>query len=229
MKMLREHDYPVPVPVDQNRHCILMQLVDGTSLFQVRQMSDELIEQTYDELMELLKRLGRSGLIHGDYNEYNLMMSSKGKITLIDFPQMMSMDHPNARAYFERDVQCIVRLYRKRFDYVRDDDDSSLPSFDKILLSMDENGLYDEAKKQLRREDLDGDALEKALEAMRMEEDQELSEGGEEDDESDEVASDAADDGEEDDDDDDDEGGQNRDGASSRSPGKSEKSRRGKN
>ena len=178
MKMLRENKYPVPVPVDSNRHCILMQLVDGTTMTQVRQMGDDIVENTYDYLMRLLERLGRNGLIHGDYNEYNLMMSDKGKITLIDFPQMMSMDHPNAKVYFDRDVQCIVRLFRKRFNYVRDDEDA-LPSFEKIVAEMSDKRLDNEAKTHFKREKLDADVLEKALEAMQLEEAQACSDAEE--------------------------------------------------
>lgn len=51
----------------------------------------------YQELMELIVRLGNAGLIHGDFNEFNLVISDDGNITLIDFPQMMSTSHMNAQ------------------------------------------------------------------------------------------------------------------------------------
>lgn len=50
----------------------------------------------YNELMELIVRLANAGLIHGDFNEFNLMISDDAHITLIDFPQMVSTSHPNA-------------------------------------------------------------------------------------------------------------------------------------
>lgn len=50
----------------------------------------------YSELMELIVKLGNAGLIHGDFNEFNLVISDDGHITLIDFPQMMSTSHLNA-------------------------------------------------------------------------------------------------------------------------------------
>ena len=47
--------------------------------------------------MELIMRLAYAGLIHGDFNEFNLLIHKKtGEVTLIDFPQMVSTRHPNA-------------------------------------------------------------------------------------------------------------------------------------
>lgn len=55
--------------------------------------------QVYDDLMNLIVRLGNSGVIHGDFNEFNLMVTDAGKPILIDFPQMMSTSHENAELY----------------------------------------------------------------------------------------------------------------------------------
>lgn len=54
------------------------------------------MESLYDELMDLIVRLGNHGVIHGDFNEFNLMITNEGKPVIIDFPQMMSTSHPNA-------------------------------------------------------------------------------------------------------------------------------------
>ena len=77
--------------------------------------------------MDLIVRLARSGLIHGDFNEFNILVSEPKegedeattpvKPILIDFPQMVSTDHENAEYYFNRDVQCIRTFFKKRFRY----------------------------------------------------------------------------------------------------------------
>lgn len=53
----------------------------------------------YNELMELIVKLANYGLIHGDFNEFNLMLDNEDRITMIDFPQMVSTSHPNAEWY----------------------------------------------------------------------------------------------------------------------------------
>ena len=55
--------------------------------------------------------------VHCDFNEFNLMISKTGKVTMIDFPQMVSTDHENADWYFDRDVGCIRTYFTKRFNY----------------------------------------------------------------------------------------------------------------
>ena len=118
MKVLRENGFPVPVPVSQNRHCLVMGLVDGFPLNQVKELEDK--ESLYVRCMDLIARFARHGLIHGDFNEFNLMVNEQGDLTVIDFPQMVSVAHPNARMYFERDLNCVSRFFRKRFDFVMD-------------------------------------------------------------------------------------------------------------
>jgi RIO kinase 2 len=55
------------------------------------------VEELYDDLMNLIVRFGNSGVIHGDFNEFNIMVTDDGKPVIIDFPQMLSISHPNAR------------------------------------------------------------------------------------------------------------------------------------
>ena len=47
--------------------------------------------------MDLIVRLANHGLIHGDFNEFNLMIGDDGSVTMYDFPQMVSTSHPNAQ------------------------------------------------------------------------------------------------------------------------------------
>jgi RIO kinase 2 len=75
----------------------------------------------YSALMDLILRLASQGLIHGDYNEFNILVYEDGRPILIDFPQMLSIDHPNAREYFERDVACIKTFFLRKFRFEADD------------------------------------------------------------------------------------------------------------
>jgi RIO kinase 2 len=59
--------------------------------------------------MELISRLAARGLIHCDFNEFNLLIDDEENLTLIDFPQMVSVSHANAEELFDRDVECIIR------------------------------------------------------------------------------------------------------------------------
>ncbi|GAK66635.1 RIO1-domain-containing protein [Moesziomyces antarcticus] len=230
MKILHEHGFPVPQPIDQARHCIVMSYIDAFPLRQIAVLPPDQIPLLYSALMKLIVRLARAGLIHGDFNEFNLLIrevstasdeeydsdsagappardpqpssSSRRDPTdsaqqdtleaelaeghqiergngfervvapaqsqlpdvddvddvsdevdqedeeeddddeaasetserqihlgddvtvepiLIDFPQMVSINHENAEYYFDRDVECVRRFFRKRFRYHSDE------------------------------------------------------------------------------------------------------------
>lgn len=115
MKALYDRGFPVPKPVDYNRHAVVMELINGYPLCQVHELQDP--PALYNEFMELIVKLANHGLIHGDFNEFNLMLDDQDHITLIDFPQMVSTSHPNAEWYFDRDVKCIRDFFAKRYNY----------------------------------------------------------------------------------------------------------------
>ncbi len=138
MKALADSGIPVPQPIAQNRHQIIMSLIDGFPLRQISNVPDP--AGLYGELMEMILRLARLGLIHGDFNELNILIKeeevqpSKNSTStppeepeirlvpvLIDFPQMVSIDHANARYYFERDVNCVKRFFDRRFHFTSDE------------------------------------------------------------------------------------------------------------
>ncbi|KAF8481182.1 RIO1-domain-containing protein [Russula ochroleuca] len=116
LKVLHDHQFPVPRPIDQARHCILMELIDAYPLRQIDQVPSP--GKLYSQLMDLIVRFARAGLIHGDFNEFNILIRrDDGEPIVIDFPQMVSTSHENAEWYFNRDVECIRAFFRRRFRY----------------------------------------------------------------------------------------------------------------
>ena len=119
MKVLYEAGFPVPKPVDNNRHAVLMEYMqDSVPMYQLpSELPNDQIEKLLDVVFQLLLRFAACGLIHGDFNEFNLLVNLKEirKVTVIDFPQIISVEHPEAKHQFERDVGCIERFFGKRF------------------------------------------------------------------------------------------------------------------
>jgi RIO kinase 2 len=125
MSALHTNNFPVPTPIAQSRHTLVMSLIDAFPMRTVASVPDP--ASLYADLIALLLRLAQHGLIHGDFNEFNILLiekpdpAAKGglQITpiLIDFPQMVSMDHANAEFYFDRDVACIKRFFLRRFHF----------------------------------------------------------------------------------------------------------------
>ncbi|XP_053977656.1 uncharacterized protein LOC128875794 [Hylaeus volcanicus] len=152
MKALFDRGFPVPKPIDLNRHCVVMELVEGGPLCGVYEVEN--VESLYDELMNLIVKLGNHGVIHGDFNEFNIMMTNSGKVILIDFPQMISTEHVDAKMYFDRDVNCIRDFFKRRFAY----ESELYPTFqdisreDCIDAEIKASGLTKQMEKDLLRE-----------------------------------------------------------------------------
>lgn len=127
MKVLHEHGFPVPQPIDQARHCILMEFIDAYPLRQISEIPSP--GKLYSTLMDLIVRFAHAGLIHGDFNEFNILIRESGEPVVIDFPQMVSTSHENAEWYFNRDVECIRTFFKRRFQY----ESSLFPKFRKII------------------------------------------------------------------------------------------------
>ena len=64
--------------------------------------------------------LPQFGLIHGDFNEFNLLVEESQKVWTIDFPQIVSTSHPDANFYFDRDQECIHVIFKRKFQITSD-------------------------------------------------------------------------------------------------------------
>lgn len=212
MQVLYREGFPVPEPIAQSRHTLVMDFIDSFPLRQIEEVADP--AALYSDLMDMIVRLARVGLIHGDYNEFNILIreeavqptvatqddlpldpsgteqtqtalkykllhnttaeeQSSGRVRLvpilIDFPQMLSTTHVNAKYYFDRDVNCIKRFFARRFKYEPDEEDDG-PHFEdavkgnegvrRLDIEVEATGFSRKAAKE----------LEKYIEAVGMNE-----------------------------------------------------------
>jgi len=106
--------FSVPTPYDQNRHAILMDYIPSFPLSRIEDLGDK--EKAFNELVSTLVKLASKGLIHGDFNEFNILVHMKTQqLYFIDFPQMISFGHEDAKKYFDRDMQGVNKFFYKKF------------------------------------------------------------------------------------------------------------------
>ncbi|CAI6342294.1 unnamed protein product [Periconia digitata] len=173
MKALRREGFPVPEPIGQNRHTVIMSLIDAFPMRQISTVGDP--AALYAELLSLIVRLAQFGLIHGDFNEFNILVQEKpnedGSValipTVIDFPQMVSISHSNAEYYFDRDVACIKRFFDRRFGFTSDEPgpffkDSTKKLTKRLDVEVEASGFSKKMAKELdaymKEHGIDGDA-----------------------------------------------------------------------
>lgn len=166
LKALHSHGFPTPRPIDWNRHCIVMEAISGRILEQVHTEDypvdtdlQAVAVYLYGKLMRLLVRMAEHGLVHGDFNEFNLLLQdsfiedpqaylaseetnegddwSTSPIVMIDFPQMISTQHVNAGEQFERDVTCLRLFFARRYGF----EAAEWPRLKDVLLNKVADGL----------------------------------------------------------------------------------------
>jgi RIO kinase 2 len=114
MKGLFQCDFPVPKPYGHNRHAILMEFIPSYPLCRIEDLGNK--EKAFNDLLSLILKFAQHGLIHGDFNEFNILVSFKNqKMFIIDFPQMVSIAHEDALKFFLRDIHCINKFFYKKF------------------------------------------------------------------------------------------------------------------
>jgi RIO kinase 2 len=127
MQALFAHGFPTPVPIDHNRHIVAMSKVHGFPMAQIKSGNMEGAETVFQASLDILRRLAQCGLVHCDFNEFNLMVNPEdGSVTLIDFPQMVSTNHHNAAELFARDLGGLVKFFAMKMKFIPCDEDVSL-------------------------------------------------------------------------------------------------------
>ena len=70
-------------------------------------------ETAYDVVREYIRRLYSAGLVHGDLSEYNVLFYG-GELVVIDVGQAVTVHHPNAEEFLERDCENVASFFRRQ-------------------------------------------------------------------------------------------------------------------
>ncbi len=111
----------VPQTVTSERNILVMEFLgrEGVPypLLKDVEFDSGQARQLFDIIISYMQALYKNAhLIHGDLSEYNIVLDPQNMIPfIIDMGQSVTLDHPKARDFLERDVLNIVR-YFKRFN-----------------------------------------------------------------------------------------------------------------
>ena len=114
---LSKLDCLVPKPYGYAVNAVVTQYIEGVELYKIKNL-----ESPTSVLMDILATIRTAyrdaGIVHGDLSEYNVMVSidhtERGYI--IDWPQWVYRDHESAEILLRRDVEYIVRYFRRRYN-----------------------------------------------------------------------------------------------------------------
>jgi RIO kinase 2 len=113
LKLLFSCNVAVPEPLSQNRHVIAMGMIEGAELADYRKIPRpaEILKRI---LLNVRKAYVKAGVIHTDLSEYNIILKPNRQILIIDWPQYVKKNHPNAEDLLTRDIQNILQYFKRK-------------------------------------------------------------------------------------------------------------------
>lgn len=129
-----------PKAIAYNRNTILLEEINGIRLSERPHLTDA--EKTLKEIILAMRKayIG-AGIINADMSEYNVLTDGK-RIWLIDWPQSVTVRHPNALYYLRRDLGSILRFFRRVYGVSMDEEEA----MDYIIGRREYIGLADKFK-----------------------------------------------------------------------------------
>ena len=105
----------VPEPIAVERNVLVMDLV-GHAEDRARRLAEVTVENpqtAFEVVREYMRRLYAAGLVHGDLSEYNLIVY-EGELFVIDLGQAVTVHHPNAGEFLERDCRNVAAFFSRQ-------------------------------------------------------------------------------------------------------------------
>jgi RIO kinase 2 len=114
LKLVFPYRVAVPEPISQNRHVIAMSMIDGAELAEWKEISKP--EKILREILRNVRKAYlKAGVIHADLSEYNIILKPDMHILIIDWPQYVTKEHPNAHQLLNRDVRNVLKYFRRKY------------------------------------------------------------------------------------------------------------------
>ena len=103
----------VPQPIDQNRHALIMERIDGVELARAG-LTDEQVVPIIGLLFDELTAAYHEGYVHADMSEYNVFVGTDG-VTIFDWPQAVATEHENSKELLRRDVENTLGYFQRKY------------------------------------------------------------------------------------------------------------------
>ncbi|NMC07805.1 MAG: serine/threonine protein kinase [Candidatus Lokiarchaeota archaeon] len=112
LKRLNAIGVDVPLLKGNNRHVVVMKQYDGQEIQEFDVIDDP--AGVFDNVIRNVKKCYREArLIHCDLCEYNIIYTRDKHVIIIDWPQAVPTDHPNAAFFVRRDVENICKFFER--------------------------------------------------------------------------------------------------------------------
>lgn len=113
LKILKKAGVKVPEPFALLKHVIVMERIDGARLVHCETLADP--KSILQQILDNVKLAYRTGIISADLSEYNVLYDGSDA-WIIDWPQSVSIKHPNASTLLKRDVENMLKFFKRKYE-----------------------------------------------------------------------------------------------------------------
>ena len=116
LQRAEEAGVKVPKPIVAKNNVLVMEFIgdeEGDAALPMRHSDIQDPEKLLTKIINNMKLLyGEAGLVHGDLSSYNILIQN-GEPVIIDISQGMTKDHPISEELLNRDIENIVKDFKK--------------------------------------------------------------------------------------------------------------------
>ena len=115
LKAFHEAGIMVPRPLAFLRNIVVMEFFgEGNIAFStLDQLGSADPQHDYDFLLAQIKKMYQIGFVHSDFSPYNILVTDDG-LKILDCAQAVVLEHPRADDFLARDVENLVKYFRKQ-------------------------------------------------------------------------------------------------------------------
>jgi RIO kinase 2 len=113
LRRLYSRRVAVPKPIVQNRHAVAMGMIEGAELAKYAKIPHP-VRILKEVLRNIRKAYTQARIVHADLSEYNIILKPDLHILIIDWPQYVSREHPNADELIARDMKNVLSYFERK-------------------------------------------------------------------------------------------------------------------
>jgi RIO kinase 2 len=104
----------ISTPYFRSMHSIVMYRINGKRLVDYKTLQNP--KEIFNKTIEQIRIAYDQNIINGDLSEYNILLDDNNEIWIIDWPQAVTLEHPNSDYLFTRDIHNLIRFFKRKYN-----------------------------------------------------------------------------------------------------------------
>jgi RIO kinase 2 len=104
----------ITTPYFRSMHSIVMFRINGKRLVDYKSLQNP--KEIFNKTIEQIRIAYEQNIINGDLSEFNILLDDNDQIWIIDWPQAVTLEHPNSDYLFKRDIHNLISFFKRKYN-----------------------------------------------------------------------------------------------------------------